>query len=45
MPGYMATVLLGAGATHALQLGAVTGKLYLLHNPNMDELDVTCEPS
>lgn len=44
-PDFTAAALLSAKALRALQLGAVTGKLCLLHNPNMNELDVTREPS
>lgn len=42
VPDSIAAALLSA---KALQLGAVTGKLCLPHNPNMNELDVTREPS
>lgn len=45
VPGFIAAALLRAKALCALQLGAVTGKLSLLHNPNMNELDVTRQPS
>lgn len=45
MPEDIARVLLSAKATCALQLRAVTGKLCLLHNPNMNELDVIRKPS
>lgn len=45
MLDYIDTVLVNAMAMHTLQLGAVTGKLCFLHNQNMNEFDVTCEPS
>lgn len=45
VPDSFAAALLSAKALRAPQLGAVTGKLCLLHNPNMNELDVTRQPS
>lgn len=45
VPDDFAAVLLRAKALQAFQLGAVTGKLCLLHEPKMNDLDVIRDPS
>lgn len=45
VPGFIAAALLSAKALCALQLGAVTGELCHLHNPNMNKLGVRCKLS